>query len=140
MNDQAAQVVPVVVVLPAEIDVTNSEEVYEQLVAAFTPGVSTVIADMTSTIFCDSSGVHAIMHAYESAAARDVRLRLAVSPASSGSMPKILVLGFSCFTAAATPLSRPPPETGETTRSTSGSSSTISNPQVPCPAMICSSS
>jgi anti-sigma B factor antagonist len=83
MNDQAAQVVPVVVVLPAEIDVTNSEEVYEQLVAVFTPGVSTVIADMTSTIFCDSSGVHAIMHAYESAAARDVRLRLAVSPASS---------------------------------------------------------
>jgi anti-sigma B factor antagonist len=83
MNDQAARVVPVVVALPAEIDVTNSEEVYEQLVAVFAPGVSTVIADMTSTIFCDSSGVHAIMHAYESAAARDVRLRLAVSPASS---------------------------------------------------------
>ena len=82
MNDQAAQVVPVVV-LPAEIDVTNAEEVYEQLVAAFAPGVSTVIADMTSTVFCDSSGVHAIMHAYESAAARDVRMRLAVSSASS---------------------------------------------------------
>ena len=83
MNDQAAQVMPVVVVLPAEIDVTNSEQVYEQLVAALAPGVGTVIADMTSTVFCDSSGVHAIMHAYESAAARDVRLRLAVSPASS---------------------------------------------------------
>jgi anti-sigma B factor antagonist len=83
MNDQAAQVVPVVVVLPAEIDVTNSEQVYEQLVAVLAPGVDTVIADMTSTVFCDSSGVHAIMHAYESAAARDVRMRLAVSPATS---------------------------------------------------------
>jgi anti-sigma B factor antagonist len=83
MNDQAAQVVPVVVVLPAEIDVTNSEQVYEQLLAALAPGVSTVVADLTSTVFCDSSGVHAIMHAYESAAARDVRMRLAVSPATS---------------------------------------------------------
>ena len=68
---------------PAEIDVTNSEQVYEQLVAALAPGVATVIADMTATVFCDSSGVHAIMHAYESAAARDVRMRLAVSPATS---------------------------------------------------------
>jgi anti-sigma B factor antagonist len=83
MNDQAAQVVPVVVVLPAEIDVTNSEQIYAQLVAALAPGVDTVIADMMSTVFCDSSGVHAIMHAYESAAARDVRMRLAVSSASS---------------------------------------------------------
>jgi anti-sigma B factor antagonist len=83
MNDEAAQVMPVVVVLPPEIDVTNSEQVYEQLVATLTPGVDSVIADMTSTSFCDSSGVHAIMHAYETAAARDVRMRLAVSPTTS---------------------------------------------------------
>jgi anti-sigma B factor antagonist len=83
MDDQAARIAPVVVVLPAEIDVTNSGQVYEQLVAVLAPGVDTVIADMTSTVFCDSSGVHAIMHAYESAAARDVRMRLAVSPATS---------------------------------------------------------
>ena len=83
MNDQAARIAPVVVVLPAEIDVTNSEQVYEQLVAVLAPGVNTVIADLTSTVFCDSSGVHAIMHAYESAAARDVRMRLAVSPTTS---------------------------------------------------------
>jgi anti-sigma B factor antagonist len=83
MDDQAAPRVPVVVVLPSEIDVTNSEEVYEQLVAAFAPGVRAVIADMTETIFCDSSGVHAIMHAHESATARDVRMLLAVSAATS---------------------------------------------------------
>jgi anti-sigma B factor antagonist len=83
MNDQAARIAPVVVVLPAEIDVTNSEQVYEQLIAALAPGVNTVVADLTSTVFCDSSGVHAIMHAYENAAARDVRMRLAVSPTTS---------------------------------------------------------
>jgi anti-sigma B factor antagonist len=90
MNDQAAQIMPVVVLLPAEIDVTNAEQVYDQLVAALVPGVSTMIADLTSTLFCDSSGVHAIMHAYESAAARDVRMRLAVSPATS--VPRVLQL------------------------------------------------
>jgi anti-sigma B factor antagonist len=83
MDDQVAQTMPVVVGLPAEIDVTNCEQVYEELVAAFLPGVATVVADMTATVFCDSSGVHAIMHAYESSAARDIQLRLAVSPETS---------------------------------------------------------
>jgi len=83
MNEQAAQAVPVVVVLPAEIDVTNADEVYQQLIGAITPGVAALVADMTSTLFCDSSGVHAIMHANESAAARDVRMRLAVAPGTS---------------------------------------------------------
>jgi anti-sigma B factor antagonist len=90
MSDQAARTTPVVVVLPTEIDVTNSEQVYDQLVAVLAPGVQTVIADMTSTAFCDSSGVHAIMHAYESATARDVQLRLAVS--SNTSVRRVLEL------------------------------------------------
>ena len=42
-----------------------------------------------------------------------VRKLSAVSPASSGSMPKTFACGLSCLTAAATPLSRPPPETGD---------------------------
>jgi anti-sigma B factor antagonist len=83
MSDQAAPAVPVVVVLPAEIDVTNADEVYQQLVAALAPGVAAVIGDLTGTAFCDSSGVHAIMHANEDAAARDVQVRLAVSPGTS---------------------------------------------------------
>jgi anti-sigma B factor antagonist len=90
MEDQAAPDGSVVVTLPAEIDVTNSEEVYEQLAAALAPGVHTMIADMMATIFCDSSGVHAIIHAQESAAARDVRMLLAVS--SSTSVRRVLEL------------------------------------------------
>lgn len=90
MTDDQAQGVPVVVALPAEIDVTNSGQVHDQLVAALEPGVDIVIADLTSTVFCDSSGVHAIMRAYEEAAARDVQLWLAV--AQAGSVRRVLEL------------------------------------------------
>jgi anti-sigma B factor antagonist len=90
MNDQAERTMPVVVVLPAEIDVTNSELVHDKLVAALTPGVGVVVADMTSTSFCDSSGVHAVIFAHEAAAARGVQLRIAVSPA--GSVRRVLQL------------------------------------------------
>ena len=82
MSDHTAQTMPVVV-LPAEIDVTNSEQVYEQLLAALGPGVDTLVADLTATIFCDSSGVHAIMHAYETAGQRGAGRRLAVLPGPS---------------------------------------------------------
>jgi len=66
--------VPVVVVLPAEIDVTTSEQVHDLLVAALAPGVDIVIADMTGTSFCDSSGVHAIVFAHETVAARGAKM------------------------------------------------------------------
>ena len=42
-----------------------------------------LIADMMSTGFCDSSGVHAVLRAYETAAARDTEMLLAVSPSTS---------------------------------------------------------
>jgi anti-sigma B factor antagonist len=89
-EDQAARGAPVAVALPAEIDVTNCDQVHDQLVAAFEPGVGIVIADLTSTIFCDSSGVHAIMHAYERAAARGIQLWLAVT--EDGSVRRVLQL------------------------------------------------
>lgn len=81
---------PVVVVLPAEIDVTNSEQVRGQLVAALAPGVDIAVADMMATSFCDSSGVHAIMSAHEAAVSRGVQLRIAVSP--DGSVFRVLQL------------------------------------------------
>jgi anti-sigma B factor antagonist len=90
MNDQTAQTMPIVVVLPVEIDVTNSQQVHDQLVAALAPNADVVIADMTSTSFCDSSGVHALVFAHEAAVARGVQLRLAVSP--DGSVHRVLQL------------------------------------------------
>ena len=80
MNDHLAETGPVVVALPAEIDVTNSDAVYKQLIAALAPGVPAVIADLTGTSFCDSSGVHAIVRAHEEAATRQIALRAAVAP------------------------------------------------------------
>lgn len=90
MNEQRAQITPVVVALAAEIDVTNSDEAYQQLVAPLAPGVGTVIADLTSTSFCDSSGVHAILRAHDQAARQGIALRLAVSP--GGSVRRVLEL------------------------------------------------
>jgi anti-sigma B factor antagonist len=90
MNDQTARTMPIVVVLPVEIDVTNSEQVHDQILAALEPDVDLVIADMTSTSFCDSSGVHALVFAHEAAVARGIQLRLAVSP--DGSVRRVLQL------------------------------------------------
>lgn len=81
---------PIVVVLPSEVDVTNSEAVYQQLIEVLAPGVDTVVADMMATGFCDSSGVHAIMHANETATKRGVQMRVAVS--HEGSVHRVLQL------------------------------------------------
>ncbi len=73
-----AQDMPVIVTLPAEIDLTNSEEVSDRICAAFQPGVTEVIADLTTTTFCDSSGVRHLLLAHERASASEVQLRFAV--------------------------------------------------------------
>jgi anti-sigma B factor antagonist len=76
------QLPAVVVALPAEIDMANADRVGQQLGSAFTPGVRTVIADMTATRFCDSSGINMLVRAHRQAAAHGTELRLAVpSPA-----------------------------------------------------------
>jgi anti-sigma B factor antagonist len=69
---------PVIVMLPAEIDITNGAAVGQQLFSAFAPRVTIVIADMTSTVFCDSTGISQLLLAHHSAAAHQAQLRLAV--------------------------------------------------------------
>ena len=71
----------VLVVLPAEIDITNAGQVRTQLNQEFQAGRA-VIADLTATMFCDSSGTVALLRASREAAALGVELRLAVSPVS----------------------------------------------------------
>jgi anti-sigma B factor antagonist len=67
---------PVVVTLPAEIDIANADAVGEQLAAALAPGVTVVIADMTATTFCDSRGVRMLVLAQRQAVANGAELRL----------------------------------------------------------------
>jgi hypothetical protein len=55
-------------------------------------------------------------------------------------MPITRILGLALLSASATPLISPPPESGTSTVSTSGRSSTISSPRVPWPAITKGSS
>ena len=80
MDDPAQTTEPVVVGFPDEFDVSNAGELAEQLRAAIGPGVPAVVADLTTTVFCDSSGVRIIVLARDWARADNVELRLAVPP------------------------------------------------------------
>src|SRR6266699_2812307 len=68
----------VVIALPAEIDMANAGRVGAELGSAFAPGVTTVIADMTATRFCDSSGISMLVRAHKQATANGTQLRLVV--------------------------------------------------------------
>jgi anti-anti-sigma factor len=67
---------PVVVTLPAEVDISNAEAIGEELCAAFAPGVRTVIADMTGTRFCDSTGISMLVLAHRKAVTNHAELRV----------------------------------------------------------------
>ncbi len=78
----SALVVPEIVCLPEEIDITNAAESGDELRAAIKPGVAVVIADMTRTAFCDSQGMRQLVLAHDRAAESGAELRLAIgSPA-----------------------------------------------------------
>jgi anti-sigma B factor antagonist len=69
---------PVAVVsLPAEIDLTNAEVVTARVRASLQPGATAVIADLTSTVFCDSAGIRQLLLASDLAQASGARLLLA---------------------------------------------------------------
>jgi anti-sigma B factor antagonist len=83
-----------VVTLPAEIDMANADRVSADLQTAFGPGVTTVVADMTATTFCDSRGISALVRAYKQAAASGAELRVVVP---SAHMLRVLaILGLDC--------------------------------------------
>jgi anti-anti-sigma factor len=67
--------------LPAEIDVTNARQADRDLLAAVVPGVTAVIADMTATTFCDSSGVRMLALVHQLAVADQAQLILVVPSA-----------------------------------------------------------
>ena len=76
------QLPAVVVALPAEIDMASAGQAGQQLGAAIAPGVKAVIADMTATTFCDSSGIAMLMQAHRQAVANGTELRLVVRSAA----------------------------------------------------------
>jgi anti-sigma B factor antagonist len=82
----------VIVSLPAEIDMANEEDVGEQLRAAFAPGVTVVIADLGSTVFCGTSGVRQLVLARKRAVASNRELRVVIS--SAGVLRILAILGL----------------------------------------------
>lgn len=80
MLDQEIHHVPTVVRLPAEIDLTNAEDVCGQLDTAFTSGAQVVIADFTGCTFCDCSSMRRLVGVQARAARRGCQLRLVIPP------------------------------------------------------------
>jgi len=71
----------IVVTLPAEIDITNARRLGGELGTALA-SATMVIADMSATTFCDSSGIRILLLAHEQAAAAAIDLRLVVPSAA----------------------------------------------------------
>lgn len=69
---------PVVVTLPAEIDLTNADSVDVAIARACSRRGKVVVADMTATTFCDSVGVQTLVRAGRQARAKGCELRLLV--------------------------------------------------------------
>ncbi len=68
-----------VVTLPAEVDVTNADQVREDLLSVVNQGAVLLVADMSNTTFCDSAGVSALVRTFRRASASSSGLRLVVS-------------------------------------------------------------
>ncbi len=73
---------PVVVALPAEIDLTNREEVFGRVCAAFASGATVVIADLTATTFCDCASLRCLLTVQHGAAANGGQLMLVIPSGS----------------------------------------------------------
>jgi anti-anti-sigma factor len=67
-----------VVTLPGSIDFSSARRLGGELGSVLASGVTTVIADMTATTFCDSSGARILVAASEQAAANNIEMLLVV--------------------------------------------------------------
>ena len=110
-----AQTRPVVVTLPAEIDITNAERIGEALSTAIASGARIVIADMTGTSFCNSSGISMLVLAHRQAAEHHAELRLAVLSAAVLRALKLVRMDlllpiYPSLDAALTPEAAPEPQ------------------------------
>lgn len=69
-----------VVALPAEMDVSNEDQVRRVLGDALRGGARIIVADASGTSFCGCAGVTALIHAHLRAAAAGAQLRVAAGP------------------------------------------------------------
>jgi anti-sigma B factor antagonist len=67
-----------VVAAPEEIDITNAPELRSALLEATAYGRGTLVADLTRTQFCDSSGLHTLLAAHKRARAEGGEMLLVI--------------------------------------------------------------
>jgi anti-sigma B factor antagonist len=66
------------ITLPAEVSITNADQVREELLRAIDDGPELLIVDMTGTSYCAVTGVHVLVCARGRAADAGIGLRVAV--------------------------------------------------------------
>jgi anti-sigma B factor antagonist len=71
-----------VVAAPEEIDITNAADLRSALLAAAADGPGRLVADMTRTRFCDSSGLHTLLAIHKSVQAAGGELLLVIPAAA----------------------------------------------------------
>ena len=85
-----------VVSAPAEIDVSNAEQLRIILLEASRRGHALVVVDMTRTRFCDSAGFSVLVAAHKWALAKGGGLRLVI-PADSRVLRVFTAIGLGSF-------------------------------------------
>lgn len=85
-----------VVSAPAEIDISNAEQLRIMLLDAGSRRHATVVLDMTRTRFCDSSGFSVLIGAHKRALADGGGLRLVI-PANSQVLRIFTMIGLGRF-------------------------------------------
>jgi anti-sigma B factor antagonist len=68
-----------VITLPEEIDISNADQVRDDLLSLLNRGPAVMIVDMAQTTFCDSAGVNALVRAHKRATANGADMRLIVT-------------------------------------------------------------
>jgi len=81
-----------VVALPAEIDLSNADQVREELLAVLNRGPDALIVDMSGTRFCDSACVNALVRTHKRAAESGAGMRLVVT--ASGVQRVLTITGI----------------------------------------------
>lgn len=84
-----------VVTMPEEIDMSNGAAIQEGLLAALGQRPAALVVDMTSTTFCDSAGVRAVVLTGRQATAAGSELRLVIG--SPGVRRVFSVIGADQF-------------------------------------------
>jgi anti-sigma B factor antagonist len=71
-----------VVSAPAEIDVTNADELRQAIRSCTDAEHATLVVDLSKTTFCDSAGMEQLVHAHRQAVAAGGEARLVIGSAS----------------------------------------------------------